>query len=171
MSSLVSNSKPVTARPLEREIEMMQGWRDTLHIDYESMMSALSVGYTNLLKELHAEQTPVMPEALEAFSKRPQELVVLLMKNTELLGTAQASLSFPALVPTVHISNVVVRADVRDQGHGTRLMNAVVELSEQKWGASLVFWLTSQEKRGTKAFYEKLGFWSTPTIRYRRFLQ
>ena len=171
---MASYSDNVHAEMLERRIEMMQRWHYGFSsIDYPRMMTSLCADYTNLLKALHKKQVPVTVGALEALSQRPQELVVLLMKNMELLATAQASLIFPALVATVHISNVIVHPDVRGKGYGAAVMNGLCGLAAQKWRVkpALVFQLTSQEKRGTKDFYQKLGFVPTPTIRYTNTVQ
>ena len=163
-----SYGEKVTAVTLGQHMTMLQGWRDVLQVDYERMVTALCVDYTKLLQELHAEQKPITANILTDIAEQPQELIVLLMKNMQILATAQGSLIFPALVATVHISNVVVSATVRGSGHGSHVMTELVRLASEKWQPHrpLQFQLTSQEKRGTQSFYEELGFRATPTIRY-----
>lgn len=154
---------------LAQHLETFRGWRDILKVNYDSTIGTFCNDYTNLLQELHTEQKPITPTELEAMSQHNQEYVLFMMRNMQMLATAQASLMFPALVPTVHISNVVVDISCRGQGHGEMIMLYLRKLCLETWGrqhGQLRFILTSQSKRGIQDFYKRLGFIPTETIRY-----
>lgn len=124
--------------------------------------------YEKLLSELHGKVTPVR-QSLERLTKDSDTIVMCLWKDGDLLATAEASLIFPAGVPTVYISDVVVLATARGKGYGQMVMCDLMRCAEQRWCTKygqLSFFLTSRDERGTRGFYEGLGFVGVGTNRY-----
>ncbi len=153
---------------------------DTLHdgVTREEIDQALSTARTKriaqfqlLLTELHERPVELSPNVLQHVLACETEYVLCVWTESTLVATAQGSLLFASMRPTVHISNVVVTAAYRSKGLGEFLMVHLRKKARSKWGTShdtLRFVLTSQEKRHTRVFYEKLGYVGTPTIRYER---
>lgn len=126
--------------------------------------------YLALRAQLHSHPNEgATIELMEVVNEMPHEYIFCLWERTTLVGTIQASLLFPACRPTVHISNVVVDVAFRGKSHGEFLMKMIRGWSRQCWGqrnGTLRYELTSREERGTRGFYEGLGYSGTPTVRY-----
>jgi len=138
----------------------------------EEIQSTRFVQYLVLLNQLHSPTIQYCPfKRLQAVNEMPHEYILCMWTSSVLVGTAQASLLFPAGLPTVHISNVVVDVAFRGKGLGGFLMLLLRRRSRQRWQSlhgQLRYQLTSRAERGTQGFYEHLGFTATPTIRYER---
>jgi GNAT superfamily N-acetyltransferase len=129
------------------------------------------VAFNSLCEQLSPTKRPLTMEDVMLLEDLLHERIICLWRGSKLLATAQASLVFPGLIPTVHISNVVVEATEQGKGYGSGVILLIFRLAKGRWWSDhrpLRFMLTSQEKRGTRGFYESLGFSATPTYRYVR---
>lgn len=137
-----------------------------LLVEQEHMSS-----YQTLLDQLHSNPVEIKAELAKLVLQDPCEHILCLWHEDDLIATAQASLLFPGMKPTVYISNVVVSTAYRGQGFGEFLMIYIRKHCRATWGRSygkLVYQLTSREERGTRRFYERLGYKATPTVRYEK---
>ena len=127
--------------------------------------------YQSLLNELHTKPVELKPELVKLVLLDFREHIICLWCEDELIATAQASLLFPGMKATVHISNVVVSTAHRSQGFGEFLMIYTRKHCRTTWGRAygkLIYQLTSREERGTRGFYESLGYKATATVRYEK---
>ncbi len=127
--------------------------------------------YVSLLSELHSRELNITTEMIQMVLNNQHEYILCMWQDQTLLATAQASLMFPAMRSTVHISNVVVKNGYRGRGYGKPLLILLRRRARKLWEGKygrLRFELTSRAERGTKEFYEGLGYVGTPTIRYAR---
>jgi GNAT superfamily N-acetyltransferase len=126
--------------------------------------------YNQLVRFLSPQHVDVSSTAFETLIAYDTELVTFMFLRDDLIGTAQASLIRPGNLPTVWIEKVVVYPDHRGQGLGRILMEETVKLAQVRFARDgmVRFCLTSRLERGTKNFYEQLGFTATPTVRYTK---
>jgi GNAT superfamily N-acetyltransferase len=126
--------------------------------------------YNELVQSLSPQHVDLSVVDFEKLIARRTELVTLLFVGDDLRGTAQASLVRPGGVRTVWIEKVVVHVDYRGRGLGRLLMEETEQYARSRFSKDpgLRFCLTSRAERGTKQFYERLGYTGTPTIRYQK---
>jgi ribosomal protein S18 acetylase RimI-like enzyme len=145
---------------------------DAAQTTLEETSTKRYVQYLALLSQLHSSPLDYCClERLRIVQKMPHEYILCSWDDSKLVGTAQASLLFPAGLPTVHMSNVVIDVAYRGQGHGAFLMIMLRRRTRQRWQSQhgqLRYELTSRTERGTQGFYQRLGFTATPTTRYVR---
>jgi GNAT superfamily N-acetyltransferase len=128
------------------------------------------IAYESILSELHANPVSVKPALLEIMLADTREYVLCMWQKEALIATAQASLMFPGMRPTAHISNVVVSSSFRGQGYGGFMLAYLRRCTRQHWReyGSLRYELTSREERGTRSFYENLWYTGVTTVRYTK---
>ena len=116
--------------------------------------------YQQLLRVLHGEDFTCSNDAIEELFKSASEVLVFVLYEESVVGTAQVSfINTPPRRQAV-VNNVVI--DPKYHGHrfGKILMARVLLEAEAKWRdeAGLRIFLTNNPAKGNAGFYEKLGF-------------
>jgi GNAT superfamily N-acetyltransferase len=98
--------------------------------------------------------------AFEAIASHPDNELVVAMLNGEIVGTLQLTfipgLSFQGAW-RAQVEGVRVRADVRNQRIGTRLMEWVIERARER-NCKLIQLTTNKVRVDAQRFYQRLGF-------------
>jgi GNAT superfamily N-acetyltransferase len=128
------------------------------------------IQYEGLLSDLHGRAVTV-ERTLDMMLSNSHCIVVCLWRGDCIVATAQASLMFPAGMPTVYISDVVVAPNSRGAGVGSRVLLELEHTAIKRWCPiykQLRFMLTSRPERGTEGFYCRSGYTQTATMRYEK---
>jgi len=130
-------------------------WTDVSQDDW------VLVGVNDRLKELYGDNALITPEDWSEIRRRHDSELLLLYVNPDtatVLGVAQATYAFRPPYPKVYVNSVVVHASVRGQSTGSVLMQELHRQCLHRWSRTLLFQLTSSPTRGTRSFYERLGY-------------
>jgi len=123
-----------------------------------------------LFKQLSDRPVKVTVASLEELiSNRKTETVALLIREGRVIGMAQASFIRPLNGGQIHINCVVIDKAFRGRGYGTKLMEYLLHVVKEKWGAYLPLsvQLTSKPSRSAGSVYKRVGFELTATDVYR----
>jgi L-amino acid N-acyltransferase YncA len=118
-------------------------------------------GVNERLRELYGDGTTMTPEDWSEIRRRRDSELLLVYTYPDadaVLGVAQATYSFRPPYPKVYVNSVVVSQSFRGQSAGSTLMHQLHAECMQRWPRTQIFQLTSSPKRGTKSFYERLGY-------------
>jgi ribosomal-protein-alanine N-acetyltransferase len=104
------------------------------------------------------------PQYREAFQRELMERLVLVAEASEPIASgpeaAGGVLGFLVarhLVPEWELENIVVAPSARRQGHGNRLLNALLAVARETNSAS-VFLEVRESNAAARTFYERAGF-------------
>jgi L-amino acid N-acyltransferase YncA len=134
-------------------------------------------GVNERLEELYGVKESLTPEDWNEMRRRADSELLLVYTVNEagaVLGVAQATYSFRPPYPKVYVNSVVVSKSFRGQSAGSALMQELHKRCLERWPRTQMFQLTSAPKRGTRPFYERLGYTARPsnelggTIDYER---
>ena len=120
--------------------------------------------YNKLQRQLHGDSFFWSLEMFVRLRKSHQsETVLFAVVGDKAVGTAQATLSYVAPKPKLHVENVVVDRSIRGRGVGRSLLTELIRRSEIKWrmysaGGNFCVALINSPKKENADFYRKLGF-------------
>jgi GNAT superfamily N-acetyltransferase len=139
-------------------------------VGHNGLDQKLLMQYNQLVRDLSPDHQDLTMDDFENLIAARTEIVALLFVGDDLRGTAQASLIQPGGVRTVWIEKVIVHSDYRGRGLGRHLMEEIEDFARSSFadGGQLRICLTSRLERGTKQFYESLGYTAVPTVRYQK---
>lgn len=118
-------------------------------------------GVNERLAELYGVKDSMMPDDWNEIRRRTDSELLLLNLYGDadaVLGVAQATYSFRPPYPKVYVNSVVVHEVCRGQSAGTALMHELHKRCLERWPRTQIFQLTSSPTRGTRSFYERLGY-------------
>lgn len=118
-------------------------------------------GVNERLKELYGDEGLIAPEDWNEIRRRKNSELLLICTHPDaaaVLAIAQATYSFRPPYPKVYVNSVVVNKSIRGQSTGSHLMLELHTQCLQRWPRTQIFQLTSSPTRGTRSFYEKLGY-------------
>jgi len=118
-------------------------------------------GVNERLRELYGDGTIMTSEDWSEIRRRRDSELLLIYTYPDadaVLGVAQATYSFRAPYPKVYVNSVVVSESFRGHSAGSTLMRQLHAECMQRWPRTQIFQLTSSPTRGTRSFYERLGY-------------
>lgn len=118
-------------------------------------------GVNERLRELYGVKDSLIPEDWNEIRRRADSELFLVHTYPDadaVLGVAQATYSFRPPYPKVYVNSVVVHEACRGQSAGSALMHELHNRCLERWPQIQLFQLTSSPTRGTRSFYERLGY-------------
>jgi ribosomal protein S18 acetylase RimI-like enzyme len=110
-----------------------------------------------------AELDPRYVKAFQAIDADPNQYLVVVEKNDEIVGTCQLTI-MPSLTFTgatrLQIEAVRVAAKYRGQKIGEWMMQVAIAYAKEK-GVTIIQLTTNKSRERAKQFYEQLGFKAT----------
>ena len=125
-------------------------------------------GVNERLAELYGVEASLTPADWNEIRRRTDSELLLLNIYSDadvVLGVAQATYSFRPPYPKVYVNSVVVHEAYRGQSAGSALMHELHKRCLERWPRTQIFQLTSSPNRGTRSFYERLGY--TARVSYK----
>lgn len=129
---------------------------DEIDVIDDSLVQA----YNTLSQQLSSTSKDVSKAQLQEVKNCSEsELLLLAYDDTGVLvGTVQGSFLCIPSKQQLYINSLVVDQSQRGQGLGSMLMEEVEARAKKRWSSIARVLLTSSPSRGTRSFFEKLGF-------------
>ncbi len=116
--------------------------------------------YSKLITQLRGIETIITIAEVQEIQRRVDSelLVCAFSESNRVIGIVQGTYICTPPMYMVYVNAVVVDESTRGGGLGSRLMVELEERIKRKWSLTVKIQLTSRPNRGTRTFYERLGY-------------